>query len=116
MDHWSQHPLLKNENKALSFRAKIFYNSFFEMFHYFKNNISASIPFTKRKIELIENQPGIWKNRPVIYLNALNNLPIPNPALYQNNSYQQQNQTPKLRKDQTLNTGGDIFLMKQKKS
>jgi hypothetical protein len=86
IDQLTKHPLLRSEKKAVSLRAKLWYNSFYEIYFYLKKDVLSSAKFAERKLELMEKYPGIIKNQPFSYIDILNNLGI---MYYEKKKYNQ---------------------------
>jgi len=74
MHQLAKHPLLKSEKNALSFKAKLLYNNFFELYFRFLADPASRMKFSERRVELIENHPDIRKNDPSLCLDILQNL------------------------------------------
>jgi hypothetical protein len=73
-DPYTKTDLFKNENKALSFTAKIFFFLSQSNFYFSSGNFKKSYYYRKKHVELWESYPELANDQPLKYANALFNL------------------------------------------
>ena len=80
-DKFMSNTLLKNEDKADSFTAKIYFFYINGVYHEMKDDLLKSYNFRKRFVEIMEANPQWMEIHTKNYLPALNNLAISQMAL-----------------------------------
>jgi tetratricopeptide (TPR) repeat protein len=67
-----RHPILRSENRALSYEAKFLYNLIHCVYAYFGNDdLQASYRYAKKFLEIISQLPKIKNEKPAFYIAAL---------------------------------------------
>jgi hypothetical protein len=73
LQNYASHPLLSDETRALSIKARLLYNWARSISYYENDSLLAALDHTMRQIELFEQNPIILRHHITKYLSVLNN-------------------------------------------